>query len=69
MEAEMKKCKNKECQAVFSANWKHQYCPDCRKVRAGRRWQTAMDLLYAPGIVAMKIASRGNRHYQEKSDD
>ena len=62
----MKKCKNEECQAILSENWKHQYCPACRKVRAERRRQTAMDLLCAPGIIAMKIATRGNRHYSNK---
>ena len=66
MEAKQKKCLSKECQAILPENWKHRYCPDCRKMRADRRKQTVIDLLCAPGVVAMKIATRGNRHYPKE---
>ena len=63
METEVKKCKNDECQAVLADGWKHPYCAACMKAR---RRQTLVDLLCAPGIIAMKIATRGNRHYQKE---
>ena len=58
MEAEMKKCANENCGNILPEGWKHEYCAACR---SRRRKQTIMDLLCAPGIVAMKIATRGNR--------
>ena len=63
METELRKCKNEACQAMLPDGWKHPYCGTCRKAR---RKQTVMDLLCAPGIVAMKIATRGNRRYQKE---
>ena len=69
MEPEVKKCKNEECQAVLADGWKHKYCPECRRARAEKRNQTLTDLLCAPGIVAMKIATRGNRHYQQEKEN
>ena len=66
MEPEMKKCANESCGNILSDGWKHAYCAACR---TQRRKQTIMDLLCAPGIVAMKIATRGNRRYgQEKKE-
>ena len=65
---EQKKCKNEECQKVLPDGWKHKYCFECRKARAERRNQTLTDLLCAPGIVAMKIATRGHRSYQQGKD-
>ena len=66
MEPEMKKCGNAECQAFLPDEWKHAYCEACRKAR---RKQTVMDLLCAPGIIAMKIATRGNRRYGQNKDN
>lgn len=65
---EQKKCKNEECQKILPEGWKHKYCPECRKARAEKRNQTLTDLLCAPGIVAMKIATRGHRSYQQQED-
>ena len=65
METEQKKCMNVECQRILPEEDRHRYCADCRKIRAERRRQTAMDLLCAPGIIAMKIATRGNRSYSQ----
>lgn len=69
METELRKCKNEECQAMLPNGWKHKYCPECRKARAERRNQTLTDLLCAPGVVAMKIATRGHRAYQQDKKD
>lgn len=66
MEAEQRKCKNEECQNVLPEGDQHKYCADCRKMRAERRMQTITDLLCAPGVVAMKIATRNNRHYDQE---
>ena len=66
---EYRKCRNEECQKALPDGWKHKYCSECRKARAERRNQTLMDLLCAPGIVAMKIATRGHRQYQQNKKD
>ena len=69
MEPEVKKCKNEACQAVLPDGWKHRYCPECRRERAEKRNQTLTDLLCAPGVIAMSIATRGNRHYQKDKEN
>ena len=69
MENEVRKCGNQECQAVLPAGCRDRYCEVCREQKAQRRkkaGRTVLDLLMAPGIVAMKIATRGNRHYNPK---
>ena len=67
MEPEQKKCMNEACQNILPDGYKRRYCPDCRAARAEKRNRTIVDLLCAPGVVAMKIATRGNRNYpQEK---
>ena len=66
MEPEQKKCKNEECQVILPDGYKRKYCAECRKARAEKRNQTLTDLLCAPGIVAMKIATRGKRGYDKK---
>lgn len=69
MEIELRKCKNEECQCTLPEGWKYKFCADCRKARAERRNQTLTDLLCAPGVVAMKIATRGNRNYEQKKGE
>lgn len=69
MEPEMKKCANENCGNILPDGWKRKYCPECHKARAEKRNQTLTDLLCAPGIVAMKIATRGHRHYQQDKKD
>ena len=66
---EYRKCKNEQCQKALPEGWKRKYCPECHKARAEKRNQTLTDLLCAPGIVAMKIATRGHRHYQQDKKD
>ena len=68
MEIELRKCKNEECQSILADDDKHKYCAVCRKARSERRMQTFVDLLCAPGIVAMNIATKRNRHYQKNDD-
>ena len=69
MEPVLKKCKTKDCQNVLPESGKERYCPDCQAARAERRrkrGEKVVDLLCAPGIVAMSIATRGNRNYNQK---
>lgn len=66
MDIERNKCKNKKCQNILPEGAKQKYCEACRLARAERRkkaGQTLLDLMCAPGIVSMRIATRGNRHY------
>ena len=63
MENEMKKCV--KCQADLPAGWKHDCCEACRGAKKSLG-QTLLDLLMAPGIIAMSIATRGNRHYKKE---
>ena len=69
MDTERKKCANKKCENMLPADDRHRYCEACRTVRAERRRAAGakiVDLLCAPGVVAMSIATRGNRNYQQK---
>lgn len=69
MEPEQKKCRNKKCGSVLPEGDQHKYCEACRAMRAERRkalGENIVNLLCAPGVVAMSIATRGNRHYQQK---
>ena len=69
MNAEMKKCKNKKCQSVLPENDTHGYCEACRAAGVDRKknlGQTLFDLMLAPGIIAMSIATRGNPNYKKK---
>ena len=66
MEPEQKMCKNEECHTILPDGYKRKYCPACRKIRAEKRNQTLTDLLCAPGVIAMSIATRGNRHYAKE---
>ena len=65
MKFAQKKCINEECQNILPEGYKRKYCADCRAARAEKRNQTIVDLLCAPGVVAMKIATRGNRNYPQ----
>ena len=63
MENEMKKCA--KCQAVLPEGWEHDCCEVCRSKKKSIG-QTLLDLMLAPGIIAMSIATRGNRNYKKE---
>ena len=64
MEIEIKKCV--KCQKVLPEDWKHACCDACRTEKKKSLGQTLLDLMMAPGIIAMSIATRGNRHYKKE---
>ena len=69
MEPEQRRCKNKKCQSILSVGHQGKYCGECQAARAERRraaGEKFVNLLCAPGIVAMSLATRNNRHYNEK---
>ena len=63
MEDKMKKCE--KCQVVLPEDWEHNCCEACRRAKKSIG-QTLLDLMLAPGIIAMSIATRGNRHYKKE---
>lgn len=69
MEPEMKKCRNKKCQCVLPAGSEQAYCEECLAAGVDRKrtlGQSLFDLMLAPGIIAMNIATRGHRRYKKK---
>ena len=64
MDTEQKKCQ--KCHCVLPEGGDGKLCEACRAAKTERRKKTLMDLLLAPGILAMSIATRGNRHYNQK---
>ena len=65
MDTEQKRCQN--CQCILPEGNAGKLCETCRAAKTERRKKTLMDLLLAPGILAMSIATRGNRHYHQKN--
>ena len=63
METELKKCA--KCQCDLPEGWEHDRCDACRTKKKSLG-QTLLDLMMAPGIIAMSIATRGNRHYKKE---
>ena len=51
-EAEIRVCKNKECQKVLPAGYKHKYCEACRNKHA----ETAKNVLKGLGTGAATVA-------------
>lgn len=51
-EAEIRVCKNKECQKVLPAGYKHKYCEACRNKHA----ETAKNVLKVLGAGAATVA-------------
>ena len=68
MDAEQKKCTNEDCQNRVSADDRNECGKDCQA--AGRKsfGQKLFELMLAPGVVAMSIATHRNRHYQQKKE-
>ena len=67
MEAKQRKCRNKQCQNILPEGDSGKYCEVCR-ARKKNVGQTILDLMMAPGIIAMSIATKGNRHYRQEKD-
>ena len=66
MENELKKCKN--CGSTLPAGDAEEYCEDCRSKKVSRKkslGESLFDLMLAPGIIAMSIATRGHRRYKK----
>lgn len=53
MSDEVRVCKNKKCQKVLPAGYKHRYCEACRNQHA----QTAKNVLKGFGAGAATVAS------------
>ena len=64
MDTDQKKCQ--KCQCVLPEGDAGKLCEACRAAKAERRKKNLLDLMLAPGILAMSIATRGNRHYNQK---
>lgn len=52
-ETEIRVCKNKKCQKVLPAGYKHKYCEVCRNKHA----ETAKNVLKGLGAGAATVAS------------
>lgn len=52
-EAEIRICKNKKCQKVLPAGYKHKYCEACRNKHA----ETVKNVLKAIGAGTATVAS------------
>ena len=52
-EAEIRICKNKKCQKVLPAGYKHEYCEACRNKHA----ETVKNVLKAIGAGTATVAS------------
>lgn len=62
-EAEIKVCKNKKCQKVLPAGYKHKYCEACRNKHA----ETVKKFLKRVGTVAV-VSGACIAKYAGKSD-
>ena len=63
VENEIKKCAG--CQCDLPDGWEQDCCETCRAKKKSLG-QTLLDLMMAPGIIAMSIATRGNRRYKKE---
>lgn len=63
---EQKVCKNKKCQRLLPATYKHKYCENCRNKRAGqvKKVVPAASAATAFGVatvrVIVKFVTKGN---------
>ena len=53
MSGEVRVCKNKKCQKVLPAGYRHKYCEACRNSHA----QTAKNILKGIGACAATVVS------------
>ena len=68
MDTELKKDAAEECQNMTSSDDRDPHGKDGQATGGKSFGQKLFELMLAPGVVAMSIATRKNRHYQQKKE-